>query len=99
MNLNDDRPQETRRGALGDRYCDRGAGGVSAEFRAGVLAGQPGASGSRDSRQGYRPFVWIAGGDGTIASVLKWYGDLDRPRNTTANTITMVGWMNFFLSL
>src|SRR5262245_35249763 len=34
---NDPHPQETRRGVLGDRGGGRGAGGVSAEVRAGVL--------------------------------------------------------------
>jgi hypothetical protein len=47
----------------------------------------------------YRPFVRMAAEEGAIASVLKWYGDLDRPGDTPKTTISMVGWMNVFLSL
>ena len=42
--VQDPRPQETRRGVLGDRGGGRGAGGVSAELRAGMLDGAPGAN-------------------------------------------------------
>ncbi len=47
----------------------------------------------------YRPFVRAAAAENGIGRFLKWYGGLDRPRNTPATTIPMTGWMNFYLNL
>jgi len=47
----------------------------------------------------YRPLVGAADSDSSLSNALRWYGDLDRPRNRDETVIPMVCWMNFALSL